>query len=70
MNIFLEMSGALGGLVAFAAAVAVIVKAIFRQSSAVSDNTKALESLTQSVDSLKDGFINHGERIARLEALK
>jgi membrane protein involved in colicin uptake len=70
MNTFLEVSAALGGLVVFMSAVVVIAKAIFSQANATTENTKALERLTQSVDELKRDFAQHGERIARLETRK
>ena len=59
--------GSLGGIVAFVGAMWVIIRAVFRNISAVEDNTDAVRQLTQRLDKHDDMFMVQGERIARLE---
>jgi hypothetical protein len=74
MNTILAISGALGGFVAFALAVATIVRAIARQIAASKSNetatlanTEALGKLSGKLDQIDGTVTRHGERIARLE---
>jgi len=67
VSTFLAVASALGGIVAFALAVATIVRSIGRQVSATKDNTKALVKLSDAVNNLDGRVDQHAERIARLE---
>lgn len=59
--------GALGGLVAFGAAVFTVVRAIFRQVGATEDNTSALRDMRGALDRLDTAVRTQGERISALE---
>jgi len=59
--------GSLGGIVAFAGAMWVIIRAVFRNINAVEDNTDAVKKLTERMDKHDGMFMSYGERIARLE---
>lgn len=70
MSTVLGILGALGGLSAFAGAVAVIGRSIVRQVHATEDNTKALQELSGKLGRIDATVGQHGERIARLEGTK
>ena len=59
--------GALGGIVAFLGAVAVVVRAIARQIRTTDRNTQAVNDLTREITALKTVFNGHETRISRLE---
>ncbi len=64
MNIFLGVSAALGGVVAFCSGIVVIARAIFSQSTATKENTIAINALTSTVNNMERNF---GDRLTRLE---
>lgn len=58
---------AVGGGIAFVAAVYALIKAQVRQASAVEDNTVATRELTAKLDKLADRVNGHDLRIHSLE---
>lgn len=66
MNVLLAIGGA-GGILAFATAVVVIGRGIFRQVNATDDNTAAIRELSSEVGRLTRQFNGHETRIAVLE---
>lgn len=64
---FIQILGALGGVVAFIGAVWIIVRAVFNQSNVTKENTMAVQELNRTVRELSAELHRQGERIARLE---
>lgn len=67
MSSALAVLGALGGAAAFLGALFVVIRAVFKEVSAIDNNTTALNALRASVDSLDVRLTEQGERISRLE---
>lgn len=67
MNDALAVLGALGGAAAFLGALFVVIRGIFKEVSAIDNNTAALNSLREAVSSLDVRLTDQGERISRLE---
>jgi predicted PurR-regulated permease PerM len=59
--------GSLGGVVAFIAAISVVVRSIARQVQATVDNTRALKDLKDTVLKLDATVDGHTLRIQRVE---
>jgi hypothetical protein len=59
--------GGIGGIVAFLAGVAAVLRGIFRQISATEDNTAAIHGLSERLDRQDGKLDDYGTRIARLE---
>jgi hypothetical protein len=64
---WLIAAGGLGGVLVLLTAIVVIGRGIFRQVSAVEENTDAVKNLTQEVTNLKTLYNNHETRISILE---
>jgi uncharacterized protein HemX len=67
VNSALAILGALGGGVAFLSAIAIVARAIFKEVSAIDNNTTALNALRETVTSLDTRLTEQGERLSRLE---
>lgn len=66
-NLILEVLSALGGVATFCTAITVVVRALFRQSNAVKENTKALEHVAEVIEKIVQTQDEHGRDIAFLK---
>lgn len=67
MPIVISVLASLGGIVTFITAVWIAVRSIFAQTTAIRDNTQAIQELTKQFNTMDNRLNIHGERIATLE---
>lgn len=65
--IIFPILGSLGGVVAFATAIYVILKAAFAQTQATKENTKAIQNLTSRMDTLSNDMSETRQDVAYLK---
>lgn len=59
--------GSLGGVVAFAGAIYVVLRGAFEQSRAVKDNTRAIDALTRQLNTMAEDLADTREDVAFLK---